>query len=150
MSVMKLVRNLQSKESDYNNNICNGFVSIKDDRRGILTLAGLLYSERSQCNRNTTYSWWQCLKSDYDSKKTQCSPPSSADDLKWMDDMLGDLKWMDDMLGDYVSNKTQCSPPLSADDLNIIDLKLYMVALNQDPPLSEDDYNLLLITMSTN
>ena len=140
MSVMKLVRNLQSKESDYNNNICNGFVSIKDDRRNILTLAGLLYSDRSQYKRNTTYSWWQCLQTEYDSKKTQCSPPSSADDLKWMDDMLDD----------YVSNKTQCSPPLSADDLNIIDLKLYMVALNQDPPLSEDDYNLLLITMSTN
>jgi hypothetical protein len=138
MSVMKLVRNLQSKESDYNNNICNGFVSIKDDRRNILTLAGLLYSDRSQYQRNTTYSWWQCLQTDYDSKKTQCSPPSSADDLKWMDDMLDDY------------NKTQCSPPLSADDLNIIDLKLYMVALNQDPPLSEDDYNLLLITMSTN
>ena len=113
MSVMKLVKNLQSKESDYNNNICNGFVSIKDDRRNILTLAGLLYSDRSQSQRNTTYSWWQCLQTDYD------------------------------------SNKTQCSPPLSADDLNIIDLKLYMVALNQDPPLSEDDYNLLLITMST-
>jgi hypothetical protein len=138
MSVMKLVRNLQSKESDYNNNICNGFVSIKDDRRNILTLAGLLYSDRSQYQRNTTYSWWQCLQTDYDSKKTQCSPPSSADDLKWMDDMLDDY------------NKTQCSPPSSADDLNIIDLKLYMVALNQDPPLSEDDYNLLLITMSTN
>ena len=101
---MNLLKNLQSKEPDYNNNICNGFVSIKDDRRGILTLAGLLYSERSQYNRNTTYSWWQCLKSDYDSKKTQCSqeviPPLSADDVKWMDDMLDDLKWMDDMLDD--------------------------------------------------
>lgn len=73
MSVMKLVRNLQSKEFDYNNNICNGFVSIKDDRRNILTLAGLLYSDRSQSQRNTTYSWWQCLQTDYDSKKTQCS-----------------------------------------------------------------------------
>ena len=105
---MNLLKNLQSKEPDYNNNICNGFVSIKDDRRGILTLAGLLYSERGQYNRNTTYSWWQCLKSDYDSKKIQCSqeviPPLSADDLKWMDDLKSlhdladDLKWMEDLV----------------------------------------------------
>lgn len=57
---------------------------------------------------------------------------------------------IDEMLDDYNSKKTQCSPPLSADDSSIINLKLYIAALNQDPPLSEDDYNLLLIIMSTN
>jgi hypothetical protein len=91
---MNIYNILESDDSDYNINICNGFLSIKDDRANILILALLFYSERrSQYNRNITCSWWQCLKINDGSKKqcgksTQCSQESikmTWDDFKWLD-----------------------------------------------------------------